>query len=171
MLPNIGPLDLGTNWSDYSEDPWRWASVEAISASVFYAIVAGLFAFFVRRWFDSILDKERKEREDLHSRISRFEKEHETVGKKIDDLKSAQLRYRLYLLARISDYSKELEFWRNTAQRIMLTGGMGRQEAEAFTAGVTTSLKTYGTRGIADEYDSIEKVARMLTNPEIKEAE
>ena len=72
-------------------------------------------------------------------------------------------------ISRISDYSKELEFWKDTVRKILLSGGIGKEPAEETLTSVVALLRTYGTQGRAEDsvrVDSILEAARMLTKPE-----
>lgn len=54
-------------------------------------------------------------------------------------------------LARLGDYSKELNFWRDTIRKITYNSTNKNNGTESIIDIVTKSLKTYRTRGTDDE--------------------
>jgi hypothetical protein len=86
--------------------------------------------------------------------------------KRLSNLEATQSRHRIYLLSRISDYSKELGFWRDTARKIVTGGGLDRNSTEAFLQNITASLGTYGAKERDYEFNDILNAARLLTKPE-----
>jgi hypothetical protein len=125
-------------------------------------------------------EKETKGRDEIKEQVaelkSQLEVQNTSSDKGLEDLKSERersravwLKYRMYLLARISDYSKELEFWRATIRKIILSGAPGKDQAQATIAIVTKSQRTFGTGNRADDQiyvDSVLELARLLTKPE-----
>jgi hypothetical protein len=89
-------------------------------------------------------------------------------------LKAAEARlakHRLLLLARISDYSRELDFWRNTVRKMLVDRGGSISGADELIAGITRQLKTYGASEHGDApFDAIMVAAEMLRDTERKES-
>jgi hypothetical protein len=76
-------------------------------------------------------------------------------------------RLKVLLLARIADYAKELDFWRNTMAKLVLATGGERRDAQAIERQVTDSLRTFGTRGReAKHLQTLTAIAGMLQRPE-----
>jgi hypothetical protein len=172
-LPNLSQFDFQSQWNDYAENPTHrvWESV--LIASIAYSLLAGLIAYFASGWFGSILEKEHKQREVINTKAdelkAELEKSKETLTNARDDAKRIWMKYRFYLLSRISDYSKELEFWRDTVRKILLSGGVGKERAEEVLISVMATLHTYGTQGRAEDavhVESIFEAAKMLTKHE-----
>lgn len=174
-LPNATELKYGVDWYDAPQDPWEPTLRELTMMPIAYAVLYGVVTYFFIGYFQSTLDKSKKEREeegkkledfkvDLEKRNTDWTARDEKLKHQLADVLTRQARYRVYLLSRISHYSRELEFWRNTARRIILSGGLGKESAEAFVEKVTTTLKTWGTKGTASDFDTILETARMLTN-------
>jgi hypothetical protein len=177
FLPNVAKFDLEASWDDYSEDPLKVQSFAVFVESAFYAIFAGFVMFFGNKWLDGKLEKADKQLaevkdavkaqdEEYKDRTEKRKKEFERLQKEVADARGHYLRVRLHLLSRLSDYSKELEFWRNTVRKILLTEGLGKSPSEALIKSVTSSLQTYGTRGNKDDFDSIMIAARLLSRPD-----
>jgi hypothetical protein len=68
------------------------------------------------------------------------------------------LRIRLLSVARISDYRRELEFWRDTVRRVLYARSESRADREGFLRGVTDALKTHLTNRSSDRRDFDEVV-------------
>jgi hypothetical protein len=99
-------------------------------------------------------------RADATAENSRLQANLSTVG-------NSNSRLRILLLARLADYAKELDFWRNTMAKLVLTAGGSKQDVEAINKQITESLKTFTTRSrAADDFDTITAVASMLHRAE-----
>ena len=69
------------------------------------------------------------------------------------------IRLRILLLARLTDHAKELDFWRNTMAKLVLTAGGTKQDVEAINKQITDNLKTFTTRSRdAHDFDTITAV-------------
>jgi hypothetical protein len=85
----------------------------------------------------------------------------------LDTNSNSLSRIKVLLLARLADYAKELEFWRNTMAKFVLAAGGVKQDVEIINKQVTDSLKTFGTRGRgADDFEAIKALAGMLQRAE-----
>jgi hypothetical protein len=126
--------------------------------------VVYIVAFFLWfRYLESRSQKDQEERQKIEQKLEAFQKKAEIAAEQDRETRARFNKIRFYLLARISDYSRELDFWRDTARKIILSGGMGKQSAESFLKSVTTTLGTWGTLSAADDYAAIIEVARMMT--------
>ena len=182
-LPNLSQLDLQSQLNDYAENPTHRIWYSALESSIAYALLTGLAAYFWGGWFNSRLEKDVKEREELKARFAGIEanlaesktesvKMKEQYKKESGEMAARLMKYRVYLLSRLSDYSKELDFWRGTIRGILMSGGIGKDRVEETITSVTASLRTYGTQGWAQDsvhFESVLEAARMLTKPESAE--
>ena len=76
-------------------------------------------------------------------------------------------RYKILLLARLSDYSKELDFWRDTIRKILYQATHEAKTAETIITQVSQSLKTYGTHDRhSDDFEVITTLATMISAAE-----
>lgn len=139
-----------------------------------YAILFGLATYFVerraiklQRSLDSVderLQSSDKKNEDLARTYDEGKKEMKVKIRAIEDRVTKQ---RLYLLARLSDYSRELTFWRDTIRKMLYQAGAEKKTVENILDQVTTTLRTYGTReDWQSELKTIEIAARLLANRE-----
>lgn len=194
-LPNVETIDLEKLWNDYSEDPVKRERGRIVIESISYALFVGLCGFLLSGWLYSIINKEHKKIEtmfeehqkmneedkkkleefriqvnELNSKVEKEEADKTKVRKEVKELRAIFIRQRLYLLARLSDYTKELEFWRDTIRNILLTGGQGEGQTDSIIKSISATLHTYSTQGRVTEqsvyFDSVMEAARMLSKPE-----
>jgi hypothetical protein len=78
------------------------------------------------------------------------DKELEKTQQSLKGLESTAVRMRILLLARLSEYQRELEFWRDLVRQWVLeSGGRPKQAEEAF-ARIARTLGTHQTLAKAD---------------------
>ena len=101
-------------------------------------------------------------KKDLKGRV----KDTKKVSKEIEQLRSTVAKQRLLLLARLRDYAKELEFWRNAVRTLILRKGGDLEAADALIERITQQLGTLGTKGSAETYETIRVVAAWTAEAE-----
>lgn len=161
---------------DHLESPLRSAFLLGLFVAVPYALIMGIFAYYVSREYDVF-----KTRGDgLNVEIEKLKKQIESSGA---DLATAQLaiqkegkyfhalqvKQRLLLQARLFDYSKELDFWRNAVSALLLSAGGEKRSAEELMANVTKALGTHGTKSSNNSYEAIQVAAKWLAEAERSE--
>jgi hypothetical protein len=136
-------------------NPFKESIRFAAISGILYAIVMGLTYYFF-----SIQQEKRKEGyereiknvkdilEDRKDEIERvlsdgkeLKREQEDLKKKLKDTETRYHKYRLLYVARISEYRKELDFWRDTLRKTINNSEI----SEKIIKEITASLKTYGT--------------------------
>jgi hypothetical protein len=76
-------------------------------------------------------------------------------------------RMKIYYLARMNDYSKELDFWKDTIRKIMYQKVSKKKDNEEVFDIVTKELKTYGTRSKTESYyDELSYLAQNMKDIE-----
>lgn len=102
-----------------------------------------------------------KEREMTEEKLVLTKKELIQTKK---DIKLEFARYRAFLLRRISDYSKELEFWRNTIRKILHDNSIDTKNVNTIFHEISKSLNTLSTHGkTASQYQEIELLKDILS--------
>jgi len=140
-LASVEQLNLETQWSDYSQDPTIKDFKRAWFNVIAYTFYVCALWFFWQRYFLSTINKEHAKLKELsddydkrikegQSTIDKFKVENDQVRNEVRQIKSYYLRVRLVLLARLSDYSKELDFWRDTIRRVLMTEGLDKNRTE-----------------------------------------
>lgn len=179
MAHSIAPLNaqelhLTKQSDDKVKNSLEDAVLNGIVTALVYAILFGLATYFVerraiklQRSLDSVderLQSSDKKNEDLARTYDEGKKEMKVKIRAIEDRVTKQ---RLYLLARLSDYSRELTFWRDTIRKMLYQAGAEKKTVENILDQVTTTLRTHGTReDWQSELKTLEIAARLLANRE-----
>ena len=108
-----------------------------------------------------------KKIEKINTKFGEFEIENrkkcEEFENKIKNIKNAHVKYDLLMSAKIRDYVKELDFWKDVFSKILIEEQTIKPKD--FFKNITEKLKTYGTRKITDEQinmaEYIEKTTRI----------
>ena len=171
---NNGTLKLKVNTSGETPDPLWMALRSALMRSIFVSGGNLIGFLLIGLWIHQRLGEETR---DLRRKLSQnkallekrgqelqeFEEHLSRSGKELQEVKNIGRRTRILLLARLTDYRKELSFWRDTIRKLLY----GKDaDAQALLASVTENLKTYGTRARDDEMFDAETVkifAGLLT--------
>ncbi len=124
--------------SEYDLTSHLWSALKnAVIAAAIYAII--MFIFYYVHEIN---------RSKIYWELKNVRKEAESQGdllrKRIEDIESYYTKMKLLLLAKISDYAKELSFWRNTI-RLLAASEENKKKAEEIIGKITETLKTYGT--------------------------
>jgi hypothetical protein len=169
---------------DQLESPFRSALLSAFVVAVLYALFMGVFAYYVSRESDALktisddlhmkIDELNKRLESVRSDTTRdllasrvdLEAEQQATKKEHEHLRALLVKQRLLLQARLFDYSKELDFWRNAVKALLLSSGGEKQSAVELTANVTKTLGTHGTKSSNHSYEAIQVAAKWLTESE-----
>lgn len=99
--------------------------------------------------------------EGIKRRLEKAEKNHESLTATLAQVRATNTKLRILLVARISDYARELDFWRNA-----IRGMVPKADAEQIIGSVTGTLKTYGTRRNHFDFEAIKVAAAILREGE-----
>ena len=130
-----------------------------ISQIIIYTIMLILLKSFQYK-NDIKLDKEidKLNKENDHN-LKQFEE----AKNKINEINTNTHELRIYYLSRMKDYSKELDFWKNTIRKILYQSDKNNKTNEKIFDMVTGELKTYGTRSNIDpNYDELTYLAKKM---------
>lgn len=171
-LVNAKQVGLAIERVEDIERPISLAMKDAVvTASIYAAIIAiGTFLYYAQsEEVGKKLDKAMSESRELESRVAATQAE---LQEKVSEVANRQKRYQILLLARLSDYSKELSFWRDTIRKILYQTSGDSKTSEIVINQVTETLRTYGTRSeAADDFETIEVLAGILSNSRDSKAE
>lgn len=144
------------------ESPLRQAVITALIVASAYALFSALLAAYAAREIGAL-------RADLDKIGQRVKAADEALVAQRKDVQAVEVRVakqRLLLLARISDYSKELLFWRNAVAKLMLAKGGDLKTANDVAEAVTNALQTHGTKALANDYEAVRVAASWLAESE-----
>ncbi len=137
-----------------------------------YFLMAGLFLFRgIRGLNTNVSTLEETIKDDRES----FQKRSDSLSKEANEIRRDSHRVRILLMARLSDYSKELTFWRDTIRKVLYCAIDDRESAEVILRGVTNTLRTYGTleRDVdpVQEFETIKTLAQLFAAAEHTDTE
>jgi hypothetical protein len=151
-LKLINTEELGLS-SDYFESN-KFLSTKRLPLlfipSIMVAIMFGLFKFY----FD-------KQTTNLKERLVELDKSIHSLNERIQEASNQSQKAKLLLLARIRDYAKELDFWRDTIRKI-ITNRNTKQDADILFSTVTQKLSTWGTRPESKDFEAISVMADLI---------
>jgi len=137
-----------------------------LNASI-YALFLGILQFFIVKQKDKITSQIadlKKDISDLNLNNENLRKESNKTYKELMNdtqaLREKHIKAQILYSARISDYAKELRFWRDTIRKILM---QSKHDPEAVIYSITETLKTYGTLGRhQNDFETIEVMAKIL---------
>lgn len=136
-----------TNKKDYLSFE-RNLYIYIIATSLFYGLFSALSAYYTKNLMEKTNSDFQKKRnvllqkvEETKNRLSSNEKTAIKLNEKVFNLERRSLKLKLLYTARISDYKKELSFWRDTIRKVI----NNETTSEKVIDEITTNLKTYKT--------------------------
>lgn len=154
-IANTEATGMAFRADDQLESPLKKALASAVVVALLYTIFTVVSTYLARR-----------ETREMRERQDELTKELRTVKERMDAVNNNIAKQRILLQARLSDYSKELNFWRNTIKQLVLTRGGSAESVDALIEKVTRSLGTHGTKAPAEGFDSIRIAAGWLAEAE-----
>ncbi len=105
---------------------------------------------------EETLDKDEKETQQLRTESQELKKDAKETHKELYKIK-------LYYLTRMSDYEKELNFWKDTIRKFIYQSGINTKSGDKLFELVTDTLKTYSTKSdAATNINEIYYLAHMM---------
>lgn len=160
---NTKELKISDHTNQKTTSPVYKAFMNGLQTAIIYSVIF----FFILLWEKARLDELQKRIDQNEEAISQSRDQLDSLRKETNRIiKEANNRFvkqRIILLKRISDYSKELNFWRNTIKQILRNNFSKSDDVNLIIAEITKGLKTYGTNGkFAQELETIEEMANYL---------
>lgn len=114
--------------------------------------------------------KVKKDCEEINKKYEEINKKYEERGRVLDayyersnNIENINRKNKIVLLARMKDYKKELDFWKDTIRKILYKENYSLKECDSIFTYVTENLKTYGTLEEKNiEYDDIIILKNLL---------
>ena len=145
------------------QSPLRKSLIQISFISLITALIYGVFVFILYVGLDKIKNKLQDETSKLEIDLKTAMDNLDKTDIKIKENSRANAKIRLVLLSRLSDYAKELEFWRNTIRKLLYSSENKDAAAKQLISQVSKNLKTYTT--LTDEkfdFDEVEVLAQYL---------
>lgn len=121
----------------------------AIIAIIYFVVLSAvtiISSMNIRNRLDEKIKEVRRENDKIEKRLDKTEEE----GK---ELENQLRRIKIRFVKTISDYAKELEFWKDTIRKILYESNKNKIESEDIFKMVTLNLKTYNTLRKCDYRD------------------
>lgn len=155
--------------------PVEKAIISTILIAAIYATIEGALTYINIRNRNKLIDKvdefkkeheEIKKQTEINSKLA--EEKIAAIEKRMKKIDEIKLRQKLLLQARIHDYAKELEFWKNIIKSIVINNTDTTTVKNLFKA-VTRELNTHGTNDKAMRHDETWIAAQWISEAEKKE--
>lgn len=170
------------------ESPVEKQVKSALLTALMYAIILGILNYYSNKSREKLLKKYTEEREraieasreaieDIQEELRRAQENADNRIREINDLKDAtqnlrekvdkanndSLKKQILLQAKLHDYSKELNFWRNTIRKILYKEKSKYQDADVLFNIVSNTLKTYQTNDKNNfDFESLKALSKMI---------
>jgi len=132
--------------------------------AVIMAVLYSAFYYGMLTWMNGRYSELRKDFDADVQRIKDFETKYEAHRRELAEVSSASSRIKILLLARISDYAKELQFWRDTVRKVLYQTSHEQSTSEKLINQVTQALGTHTARtGETLDFDVIKAAAGILS--------
>lgn len=159
----INADDIGFSSADgVPESKLHRSITYGLMVAAIYAAIAVALGYYFNKMNESL----HKKLDEANENSVKLRETSSKLRKELDDLKGMQSRIRVLLLSRISDYSAELDFWRNAVKELLLRRGAPASTSDELIQCVTRTLKTFGTRRGSDDFDAIVFAAAALKDAE-----
>jgi len=109
------------------------------------------------------LQKAEATSEFIDKELNRTREQLHKVGEELKEIKLIWARHRLILLRRISDYRKELDFWRDSIRKAIYQQS-GNDLSDGIILEITKKLGTYGTcdSRIFDDSEALKVISDVV---------
>jgi hypothetical protein len=169
VIVNAEALRLTDTSDTKPTDPLMESLYRGIQTALIYSFFFAIVVFYQKSQVNDLRDKLDKFEEKHGTFAENSKKRLEEVQSDANEIRSSYGRMKAILIRRVADYSKELEFWRNTIRKVLYERLSDKSEAESLISMITTKLETYGTRARhADEMETIESLARNISEYNIQ---
>lgn len=139
-VPNASDLNLRVNKGSSASTPYKDIITNSALTSVVVAILYALTLY----WTSTMVRKSQSESRIIDEELRKVTEKLHKVEEELKDIRLIGARHRAVLLRRISDYRKELEFWRDSIRKAIYQR-RGNDLSDGIIFEITKKLGTYGT--------------------------
>lgn len=144
------------------KDPLYDAIADSFRNAVIYAVILIIGNFYITKKIKAIYKENKEISNELKDIRKETEDKQKDLSKRVDDVALLNKRQRMYLLKRISEYSKEITFWRDTVRK-MLIKNVTPEEINSTLKSISKKLDTSSTHSnIQKEYNEFEQVVKIV---------
>jgi hypothetical protein len=165
-LINQEQVGFSTMQKEDVKQPFLRALVESLRIAIISSLIYGVVVFWVYSLLENSQNRAKEQTKELKEEIETKQEQNEELLRKYsdsaDDLVNSTRRIRLLLFAKISDYEKELSFWRDTIRKMLYERKADKMTVDSLFDQVTKSLQTYSVQERGVDFDAVETLALML---------
>ncbi|WP_166370935.1 hypothetical protein [Psychromonas sp. SA13A] len=177
---NLKDLNFSLESDKNIQSKFNLAVDHAFITAIIYGVFFYIFSLFNSNQLNHKLGKIRKKNDDIQKEYNDIKEEYNDIKEEYrtsslvikkdllsitNELKENRLLYkrqRLFLLKRIAEYSKEIQFWRATVKQILINNTSSSEVDKKFTA-ISDKLDTRSTHGnIHKEYEDFEDLIPLV---------
>ncbi|EHK9068667.1 hypothetical protein ACHELU_004513 [Vibrio vulnificus] len=161
---NDNEFNLSVKSDGQVNNHFKNALYQALTTAIISVVILGFFM----AWFDGKVKRiEAKEKETLTA-LNESKNILKEFERKFDDdvleVKKLNKRQRIYLLKRITEYSKEIDFWRDTFRKVA-SNSVSNEQITNLLIDISKSLGTRSTHGNAErEYAEFELMFDVVSS-------
>lgn len=156
------------------ENPVNEQIKSMIVNSILYALMMGLMTYYTNKNRDKKISMAREEVQKLENKLqsnveaaAELKLEIKEVDNHIDKIKNDSIKKQILQQARLNDYRKELNFWRNTIRKTLYQLVNGDEKAEDLFKIVSKSLMTYQTNEKNEhDFETLKVLSMMISDIE-----
>lgn len=158
---NANELKLELKNDDDIVNPVRNAFFNSARTAAIYSILI----FFLAIWLKSKIEALKQELERLSEKNDSSSEQTEKLKEDLIDIRKIYKRQRVFLLRRVSDYGKEVEFWRNTLRKILISQGADSNSTKNMLREISMTLSTLSTHGnTGNEYEDFKALQQVIAS-------
>jgi hypothetical protein len=137
--------------------------INSITYAILYGLIGGVFVFIIKKYHNRIVNNIIEEQEKINKKYDDLTERHKILNKN-------SKKYKLLLLSRLRDYSKELSFWKDTIRKIMYKTSDKKDMSKELFDIITKNLKTFSTKNDNEvDYKMVEVLSKILKDDESQE--
>lgn len=153
-------------------NPVEIAVLKAVQSALIYAVIVALFGFWVNEKISASEKKAAELRKSLAESESRLAEHLKSLTEQQTKAIETASRMKLLLVRRLSDYSKELQFWRDTVRKLLYSSNGDQKIADKLFNEVSKTLKTYTAKtDSGDEIHTLEFLQRATESEQSQSRE
>lgn len=160
---NEKALNLEVKTDGEVVNPIRSAVIKGVQTAGIYSIFILAFAL----WMNSRTKELKQDIKDLSERLDstmkESSKESERFRENLIEIKKLYKRQQTFLLRRVNDYAKEVDFWRNTLRKILFEYGSDKHAVQKMLRKISEAIGTSSTHGnTKHEYEDFESLSDVI---------
>ncbi|WP_375171866.1 hypothetical protein [Marinobacter sp.] len=158
---NSKELKLELKNDDDVVNPVRSAFFDGAQTAAIYSILM----FFLAVWLKSKIEALKHEIESLSKKNESSIEQTDKLREDLNEIRKIYKRQRVFLLRRVSDYGKEVEFWRNTMRKMLIAKGVDKNSTKNMLREISKALGTMSTHGsTSDEYEDFKALKEVIAS-------